>query len=61
MSICPRQSAVDRYSEITVCVNELGDRMAASFAKTSFSRIACGATAHPTRSPGASVLENVPR
>src|SRR5690606_41778497 len=61
VSSWPRQSEVSRYSEITVWENDDGDRMAASLASTSFSRMACGASAHPTRSPGASVFEKVPR
>ena len=35
--------------------------MADSLASTSFSRTACGATAQPTRKPGANVFENEPR
>ena len=45
---------------VSVGVNELGDSTAASFASTSFSRMACGATAQPTRRPGASVFEKDP-
>ena len=46
---------------MTSWLNELGLSTAASFARMSFSRMACGASAHPTRKPGARVLENVPR
>jgi hypothetical protein len=57
VSICARQSVLERYSATTSWLNELGERIADSAARMSFSRIACGASAHPTRNPGARVLE----
>ena len=38
-----------------------GHRVADSWASTSFSRTAYGASTQPTRKPGAKVLENEPR
>ena len=38
-----------------------GHSVADSWASTSFSRTACGASTQPIRNPGAKVLENVPR
>ena len=38
-----------------------GQSTDASAASTSFSRIPCGATAQPTRNPGANVFEKEPR
>ena len=46
---------------MTSWLKELGLSTAASLARMSFSRMACGASAQPTRKPGARVFEKVPR
>ena len=59
--IWPRQSCLSRYAETAIWENDGGHSVADSWASTSFSRTACGASAQPTRKPGAKVLENDPR
>ena len=50
-----------RYAETAIWLNDGGQSVADSWASTSFSRTACGASAQPTRKPGEKVLENDPR
>ena len=59
--IWPCQSCWARYAETAIWVNDGGHSVADSWASTSFSRTACGASAQPTRMPGEKVLENDPR
>ena len=59
--IWPCQSCVERYAETAIWLNAGGHSVADSWASTSFSRTACGASAQPTRMPGEKVLENEPR
>jgi len=59
--IWPCQSCAERYAEIAICENCGGQSVADSWASTSFSRTGCGASAQPTRKPGAKVLEKDPR
>ena len=59
--IWPRQSWCCRYAATANWENTGGHRVADSWASTSFSRTACGASTQPTRKPGAKVLENDPR
>ena len=49
-----------RYAETAIWENAGGQSVADSWASTSFSRTACGASTQPTRKPGANVLENEP-
>jgi hypothetical protein len=59
--ICSCQGWLFRYSRTVSCAKLEWQSTADSAARISFSRMAVGATAQPTRTPAAKVLENVPR
>ena len=59
--IWPSQSCWVRYADTAICEKAGGQSVADSWASTSFSRTACGASAQPTRMPGEKVFENEPR
>ena len=59
--IWPRQSWLRRYEATAYWEKVGGHSVADSWASTSFSRTACGASTQPTRKPGAKVFEKDPR